>query len=677
MEAKLQTPVQYLKGVGPKLAKVLKKVGIETIEDVLYFVPREYEDRTQIPPIGKLQVGDNVVVKGVVASVHNQVTRSRYSVLKVLIEDKSGYIEAVWFNQPYLAGLFRRGMKLIVSGRVEISEYSGTMQFIVREFEVDVGENLKFVPRYPLTKGLYPKKIREIVKTALKEHLKEVVDLLPEEIRTEYGLLAIQKALKKLHFPNNLKELEPAHRRLAFDDFFVFQLGLLLRRRKVKKSKGIAFDLDQVKLNAFIDQLPFALTKAQQRVLDEILADMKAKQPMNRLIQGDVGSGKTIVATIAALGAIQNGYQVAIMAPTEILAQQHYEKIVKFLSCCDVKVKLLTGTTQRKEKIQETGNWQLVIGTHALIEEKIQFEKLGLVIIDEQHRFGVLQRAKLKQKGLSPDIIFMTATPIPRSLAFTLYGDLDRSIIDEMPPGRTPIKTNYVPKSKRKSSYGFMRKEIEQGRQIFVVCPLVEESEKLDLKAAMEEAERLQEDVFPDYKVGLLHGRLKGEEKDQIMKKFRDGKLQILVSTTVIEVGIDIPSASVMVVEHAERFGLSQLHQLRGRIGRGTDQSYCFLFGNPKTPDAKERIKAMVESTDGFHIAEVDLRLRGPGDFLGVRQSGLPEFRVADIIKDEDILREARQAAADLLKADPTLKQEEHQILKEAVKSMYGKFLGY
>ncbi len=674
---KLQTPAQYLKGVGPKIAKLLKKIGIQSIEDVLYFSPREYENRTQLKPIAELAPSDNEIIKGEIKSIFNQITRNRFSVLKLVICDRSGCIEAVWFNQPYLVKLFRKGMKLLVSGKVELSTFSGTLQMVVREFEVDTGENLKFVPRYPLTEGLYPKKIREIVKNALNNYLEEVQDPLPEKIIEKHSLLELKDAIQRLHFPQSLAQVAPAHKRLVFDDFFLFQLGLLLRRKKVQTESGISFEVNTAKLDAFIKNLPFKLTSAQQRVLQEILDNMRSEHPMSRLLQGDVGSGKTIIATLAALAAVQSSYQVAIMAPTEILAQQHYAKIAKTLKGLRIRIKLLTGTTQKKKKVEEINGWDLIIGTHALIEEGVEFRNLGLIVIDEQHRFGVLQRAKLKQKGVSPDILFMTATPIPRSLAFTLYGDLDRSVIDEMPPGRPPIKTSYVTKSKRSKAYEFMRKQIEEGKQIFIICPLVEESEKLDLKAAMEEAKRLQDDIFPEFEVGLMHGRLKGDEKEKIMRQFKSGKMHILVSTTVIEVGIDIPNATVMIIEHAERFGLSQLHQLRGRIGRGTEQSYCFLMGEPKSSDAKARIKGMVESTDGFHIAELDLKLRGPGDFYGVRQSGLPEFRVADIVSDEEILRLARQAATELLKQDPSLKKKAHQALKKAMLGKYGKFLGY
>lgn len=607
--------------------------------------------------------------------VSHPLTKGRFSILKATLEDSTGSIKAVWFNQPYLERLFRAGMRLILCGKVEVDAYGGGLQLQVRDFEIDTGEPLGIVPIYPLTEGLYPKHLRKIMKQALDKFLKCVEEVVPTFIQRSFRLVDLKFAIQTLHFPSDLELIEAARYRLVFDDFFVFQLGLGLRRQEVKEEKGIAFKVEDDLLKDF--KLPFELTTAQKRVIDEIKADMQSDHPMNRLLQGDVGSGKTIVATVAALIAIQNVYQVALMAPTEILAQQHYAKIVKTLKSSKVKMKLLTGTTQKKKKVEEIEKWDLVIGTHALIEEKVKFKKLGLVVIDEQHRFGVLQRAKLKQKGINPDFLFMTATPIPRSLAFVLYGDLDRSVIDEMPPGRTPIKTYYVPESKRAGAYEFMRKELKNGRQVFVVCPLVEESEKVDLKAAMDEAERLQKDIFPEFKVGMIHGRMKGEDKDEIMNGFKKKKTHILVSTTVIEVGIDIPNATVMAIEHAERFGLSQLHQLRGRIGRGAEQSYCFLFSDARTPEAKTRLKAMLDSTDGFHIAEVDLRLRGPGEFYGIRQSGLPNFRVADIIRDEHVLKIARQAAFEFLKQDSKLEREENQPLREAIFARYGKFLGY
>ncbi len=659
---KLKTPIQYLKGVGPKLAKVMKKVGVETIEDLIFYFPREYEDRTKLKKIAELQSSPFEIINATVERVNHNFTRNRYSVLKVKLSDKTGTINAVWFNQPFLMKLFRPGMKIFVSGRIEQSEFDGDLQLSVREFEVDTGENLKFIPRYNLTKGLYPKKIKSMIQTALLNYLEQIQNILPPALIKKYKLMEPQKAINILHFPEDLTQIEEAHRRFAFEDFFIFQLGIELRKKKIKKTKGISFELEHSKLDLFLNSLPFNLTKAQEKVVAEIVTDMKNPHPMNRLLQGDVGSGKTIVATIAALNAIHNGYQVAIMAPTEILAVQHYDKISALLKKQKIKVGL------RTRAVKHIGA-DLFIGTHALIQEEMKFDKLGLIIIDEQHRFGVLQRAELVKKGLTPDVLVMTATPIPRSLSLTLYGELEKSIIDELPPGRTPVETLFVPESKRKSSYEFMRKKIKEGRQLFVVCPLIEESEKVDLKAAKETADKLQEQVFPEFKVELMHGRMKAKEKDKIMNDFKNNKIQILVSTTVIEVGIDIPNATIMVIEHAERFGLSQLHQLRGRIGRGQEKSYCFLMANPKSDDSRARIKAMLDTADGFKIAEMDLKIRGPGDVCGVRQSGLPNFRVADIIKDEKILLEARKAALELIESDYNHADNIWQSQRQKIKS--------
>ena len=638
----LETPIQYVKGVGPKLAKVFARLGVDTVEDLLYLIPREWEDRRNIKPIIGLRPAFFDVAKGEIMQIEDQPTRSRVSILKVYLSDKTATLQAVWFNQPFLKRLFRPGMKLIVSGKVELSAYDHVLQISVRDFEIDTGENLKIVPRYPLTEGLYPKKLRSVIKTVLDKYLCEIED---ERVR---------QALLALHEPADMESIGKARDFLAFEELFMFQLGLLLRRKEYKEDlKGRKIEVDQALLDEFGRVLPFKLTSAQERVLQDIFADLKSGRPMNRLLQGDVGSGKTIVAVLAAWLAVKNDYQAAILAPTEILAQQHYGKLVAMFKGSNVKVDILTASTSSDKKREELLAADIIIGTHALIEEKVKFRDLALVVIDEQHRFGVHQRAQLIRKGFSPHVLVMTATPIPRSLALTLYGDLDRSIIDELPPGRLPVKTYFVPKNKRSDAYEFIRLKIKEGRQVFFVCPLVEESSELDLKAAVDEAQRLQNDIFPELKVGLLHGRLKSADKEAVMKQFLDKQIDILVSTTVIEVGIDVPNATVMVIEHAERFGLSQLHQLRGRIGRGGEQSFCFLVGEPKSPEARARMKAMIDTNDGFKIAEADLRLRGPGEMLGTRQSGLPNFRVADIIRDEKILQAARTAAVELLERDP------------------------
>lgn len=634
------------------MAKVFSRLGIFTLEDLFYYFPREYEDRSRVTPIKQLKVGmESALIKGEILKIEHSQTRNRFSILKLTLADLTGQIRVIFFNQPFLFKLFRRGMKLIVSGKPEVNLYEGGLQLAVKDWEILTGEPLKIVPVYPLTEKLFPKYLRNTIKQAWEKYSPLLQDKLPARIKSRYKLMDLREALAALHFPEDLKYIEPARYRIIFEDFFVFQLGLLKRRAEIKEEIGIAFKMPEKRLMEFIGDLPYTLTSAQIRVLEEIKEDMQSASPMNRLLQGEVGSGKTIIAALAALISMHNGYQAAIMAPTEILAQQHFDKISKMLK--GFAVKLLTGTTQKKEKMQILDKADLVIGTHALIEEKIKFRKLGLVIIDEQHRFGVMQRARLAQKGYHPDVLFMTATPIPRSLALVLYGDLDRSVIDEMPPGRVPVKTYYVPAKKRAGSYEFIRGKIKEGRQVFLVCPLVFESEELDLKAAKLEADRLQKEIFPEFKVGLIHGRMKGELKDRIMSQFKEGRIQILVSTTVIEVGIDVPNASVMVIEHAERFGLSQLHQLRGRIGRGLAESFCLLMADPKTDEAKIRIKAMLDLSDGFKIAEVDLKLRGPGEVFGVRQAGMPEFRLADIIRDETVLRVAREAAENYVKEDP------------------------
>jgi len=679
----LDSSAQYLKGVGPRISAQLKRLGVDTVRDLVFFFPRDYVDRSAVKSISSVQNGETVLVTGSVSGVSVNRTRRGFTLVKAAVHDSTGSLSAVWFNQPFMQRSLRKGVKILVSGKAQFNSYTADMEISVREWELldDASKMRKLVPKYPLTEGLFQKRVRKVIELMLPDRIKHVHDPLPDAFRARHGLQKLREAVMGMHFPASFDEARAARKRLAFDDFFFFQLGMLLRRRLFKKRPaGDAVNPDGGLVGRFTASLPFRLTSSQEKVINEIFDDLKSGNPMSRLLQGDVGSGKTIVAVIAALAAVQSGLQVAVMAPTEILAEQHFSRIEKLVGPQGVRVSLLTGgsTGSKKSKLRKNiseGDVDIVAGTHALIENKVKFKRLGLVIIDEQHRFGVMQRKSLIGKGRNPHLLFMTATPIPRSLALTLYGDLDRSVIDEMPPGRTPVQTVRVDGENRGRAYEFMRKEMNSGRQVFLVCPLIEESEKLDLKAARMEAETLQKDVFPEFKVGLMHGRLKPGQKDGIMKDFRLKKLNILVSTTVIEVGIDVPNATIMFIEHAERFGLSQLHQLRGRIGRGSEKSYCLIASDARSEDGRRRISAMLKTSDGFKIAEEDLKIRGPGDFCGTRQAGLPAFRIADIISDEPILRAATAAANDVLREDPELELAGNLPLKEEILLRHGKFL--
>lgn len=650
-----QTQVRYLKGVGPKMADILSKIGIETAEDLVYYFPREYEDRSDPVPVAKLEPGKESIIKVELVKLSAARTKRNFSIIKGKVKDATGAVNVVWFNQPFLTRVLKPGISLFISGKLERDPYSGAMSFVPRGYDVinDGNKDDLIVPKYGLTEGVTQKVLRRIIKTAIQGHVNSIADPIPDLIKEKFKLPPLKESIINLHFPKEMGIIAKARHRLAFDELLNFELGLFCNRKKIDATHGISFDPDGELAEKFKKTLPFLFTKAQDKVLKEILADMKDSRVMNRMIQGDVGCGKTVVALYAMVVAVQNGYQAAIMAPTEILAGQHYNKISSLVGDIGIEVLLLTGSERknRKEILSKLEGTKplIIIGTHALIEEQVKFGRLGLVVIDEQHRFGVEQRMALRKKSEKLDLLVMTATPIPRTLALTLYGDLDRSVIDEMPPGRTKVITRYVSENERTKLYEFVKAQIASGRQAYVVCPLVEESEKIDLKAAEAEVEVLKK-IFPEHKVGLIHGRMKGEQKEKIMSDFLAGKTKILVSTTVIEVGIDIPNSTIMIIEHSERFGLSQLHQLRGRIGRGREQSYCFLTGNPFSDTAKARIETMLKTTDGFKIAEADLKLRGPGEFLGVRQSGLPNFRVADIINDEDIIREAREAALMLIR---------------------------
>jgi ATP-dependent DNA helicase RecG len=670
----LGTPLQYLKGVGPRRAEQLSRKGLATVEDALFFVPLRHEDRTRLTPLRALQPGQAATCSGTIVGLSPPPPGRSRAPFSVLLRDASGYATASWFGGGYLARVLERGQRLVLHGK--IARYKGAIVIQQPDYEiVETGEDDRLhtgrlVPVYSTTEGLPQRALRSLMWRIVDAFTRDVPEVLPDAVRARRRLVGLGPALRDAHFPETDAALGAARHRLAFDDFLLLQLGLAILRSRATRARGIAMNPRGELVRRLRASLPYTLTGAQERVWEEIRRDMAAPSPMHRLLQGDVGSGKTIVAALAVLTAVEAGYQAAVMAPTEILAEQHCMTFRQLLEPLGVPVTLLTSSLASRERAARraalaAGEVPCVVGTHALVQEGVEFRRLGLAVVDEQHRFGVAQRARLKGKGDNPHLLVMTATPIPRTLALTLYGDLDVSVIDELPPGRRPIVTVARTEAKRREIYTFLRGEIAAGRQAYVVYPLVEESEALDLKAATDMAKHLAEDVFPDLTVGLLHGRLGFDEKDAIMRRFKAGEIHILASTTVIEVGIDVPNASVMLVEHAERFGLSQLHQLRGRVGRGPWKSYCVLLaGGRLTEEARRRIDAMTAANDGFRIAEVDLELRGPGEFFGTRQSGLPEFRTADLLRDARILEEARVEAQAIVAADPELRGPAHRALR-------------
>jgi ATP-dependent DNA helicase RecG len=667
----LETPLQYLKGVGPRRAADLQRIGLTTVEDLLYRFPLRYEDRGNLQGISALKAGQTVAVAGRIQSSRLRTTRRPgFRIFEALVGDSTGSIRAVWMNQSFLQDILKPRLSVVLFGTVEARP---ALQLTNPDYEVidsgdgdagDIEEAVtihtgRIVPVYEKAGAMTPKMQRRLVYDALSRLPRELDDPFPEEVRRRLQLPARRDALVEAHFPlpGTSPELlnqfrTPAQVRLIFEEFFLFQLGLLVRRRSAaRESKPALVRVDDRIRESARTILPFKLTEGQRTALKEIVDDMQRPTPMNRLLQGDVGAGKTIVALLAALVAMENGLQVAFMAPTEILAEQHYLSLRKLLEKSRFHVDLLTGTTtglRRRDLLARlaAGDVHLVVGTHALVQGTVNFRSLGLVVIDEQHRFGVVQRATLRAKGLQPDVLVMTATPIPRTLALTVYGDLDVSVMRDMPPGRRSIATEVKGESRREAVYALVREQLDAGRQAYVVYPLVEESEKVDLRAATEMADHLAQDVFPEYRVALLHGRLKQDAKDRVMRAFGAGDIQLLVSTTVIEVGIDVPGATMMVIEHAERFGLSQLHQLRGRVGRGNHQSHCILlYQHPISKQGKARLSALADINDGFEIAERDLQLRGPGDFFGTRQSGLPTLRTGDLLRDHSLMERAREEA--------------------------------
>jgi ATP-dependent DNA helicase RecG len=670
-EGLLATPLQFLKGVGPRRAADLERVGLVTVEDLLYRFPVRYEDRSRLHPIASLRPGQVASIAGRISSCGLRTTRRPgFKIFEALITDSSASIRATWLNQPFLRDVFTTGQRVVLFGPTEMRGHGG-LQLTNPQYEIlddEDGETIhtgRIVPVYEKAGSVTAKMQRRLVYDALHQLPGDLPDQLPEPVRLRLDLPSRRAALLGAHFPPDDVPVEalnrfetPAQRRLIFEEAFLFQTGILARRRgAMDETKPATIRVDDGIRASARRILPFKLTAGQRQALKEIVEDLQRPQPMNRLLQGDVGAGKTIVALLSALVAMENGLQVAFMVPTEILADQHFLSISRLLQASRFRVALLTGSVSaavRRTRLAEieSGAVHLVVGTHALVQDDVTFRQLGLVVIDEQHRFGVLQRATLRSKGLRPDVLVMTATPIPRTLALTLYGDLDVSVIRDSPPGRQPIRTAAKPESRRDDVYAFVREQLDAGRQAYVIYPLVEASEKIDLKAATEMADHLAQEVFPHYRVGLLHGRLKPEGKDRVMKTFASGDLQLLVSTTVVEVGVDVPNASVMLVEHAERFGLAQLHQLRGRVGRDHHQSYCFLmYQSPLSEEARERLRAMTDTTDGFEIAERDLVLRGTGDFFGTRQAGLPTFRLIDLVRDRELLELARREAGDWLDA--------------------------
>ena len=662
----LQTPLQFLKGVGPRRGADLERAGLVTIEDLLYRFPLRYEDRSHLQSIASLKPGRAASIAGrVLACGLRSTRRPGFKIFEAAIDDGTGSLRAAWLNQPFLRDIFERGQNVVLYGAIEMRG-SASLQMTNPQYEIlddEDGETIhtgRIVPVYEKTGAVTPKMQRRLVWEVLQRIPTDLPDPLPEDVRVRLTLPSRYAALYATHFPPEDLRVEalnlfatPPQRRLIFEEAFLFQMGVLARRQVAAgEHKPVVVHVDDRIRDSARAVLPFRLTNGQKQALKEIVDDMQRERPMNRLLQGDVGAGKTIVALLAALVAMENGLQVAFMAPTEILAEQHFANIARLLQPSRFRVALLTGSTSsaaRRAQLAEVaaGSIQLVVGTHALVQGDVAFAQLGLAVIDEQHRFGVLQRATLRAKGLHPDVLVMTATPIPRTLALTVYGDLDVSVIRELPAGRLPVKTLAKPESRRDEVYGFVRAQLDAGRQVYVIYPLVEESAKVDVKAATEMADHLSQDIFPAYRVGLLHGRLKADAKDRVMKAFAAGELQLLVATTVVEVGVDVANASVMIVEHAERFGLSQLHQLRGRVGRDRHQSFCFLlYQSPLSDEARERLRAMTETTNGFDIAERDLLLRGPGDFFGTRQAGMPTFRMIDLVRDRELLDQAQQEAA-------------------------------
>lgn len=672
----LKQSVQFIKGVGPSRVKLLNILGVYTIEDLISYYPRTYEDRTKITKIAELQDGQSAMIEAVTTSGASTARlRRNMTITKVIVEDDTGRALISWFNQDYVKTRIHAKEKYRFFGRV--SKKSGITEFNSPVFDAENEHKNtgKIVPVYPTTKGLNQTSIRQAIENALALVNEKLEESLPEYIVKQYNLMSLEDATKQIHFPSNMEKFTLARKRLAFEELLTFQLALLsLKTQYDNEIRGIKYD-ENVKMSDVINTLPFRLTKAQLRVLEEIDRDMESEKPMNRLLQGDVGSGKTIVAMISAYKAVKSGYQVAVMAPTTILATQHLENFNKILSSFGIKSELLISSLTKKQKQivldkLKSGEIDIIIGTHALLQENVEFKKLGLVVTDEQHRFGVKQRSIIAGKGNNPDVLVMTATPIPRTLAIVVYGDLDISIIDELPPNRKKIDSLAVRENMTGRIVEFIKKNVDEGRQAYIVCPFVEDNEDMENVKSIEKlAKTYKDDIFKDYKVEILHGKMKPKEKDQVMQDFKDNKISILISTTVIEVGVDVPNANIMVIENAERFGLAQLHQLRGRVGRGEYKSYCILKYNGNSDLIRQRMETMTATDDGFKIAEKDLELRGSGEFFGTKQHGLPEFKIANIFDAEDIkiLKLVQELAIKIEAEDSKLENEKNKKLKKMV----------
>ena len=670
----LTDDVKFVKGVGPNRVKLLNKLNIYNLEDLITYYPREYEDRSKPKKIADTENGEECLIEGIVTSRIKEIRTHRKNMIiyKLIVRDDTDSCELVWYNQSYLKKMFRIGETYKFFGRINKRIGQTEMVSPVYDLEGNNKNTGRIIPIYPLTYSLSQNTLRHIIEEGLKQAKDKIAETLPEYILEEYKLMKLKNAMQSIHFPKELKDFGEARNRLAFEELLTMQLLLLNLKNKYKNTeKGIKFD-SKVKMSDLINDLPFKLTKAQIRVLEEIDSDMESDKAMNRLLQGDVGSGKTIVSIIAAYKAVKSGYQMAMMAPTSILASQHLENFKNVLEKYDIRCELLLGNTTKKKKEDilsrlKDGEIDIIIGTHSLLEENVIFKNLGLVVTDEQHRFGVRQRSTIVSKGKNPDVLVMTATPIPRTLALILYGDLDISIIDELPPNRKKIDTFAVRKALEERVNNFVKKQIDEGRQAYIVCPLVEESEEIEAKSVDELTEKYKNEVFKEYKVECLHGKMKPKEKEEIMQRFKEGKIDILISTTVIEVGVDVPNSNIMVIENAERFGLAQLHQLRGRVGRGEYQSYCILKYQGNSELIRKRMQVMQETNDGFIISEKDLELRGSGEFFGTKQHGIPEFKVANLFEDMKLLKLVQSAAIKILEEDPGLEEQKNIRLKNII----------